>query len=550
MIKKVLLSLVLGVFLVSLIASIGFVSAGCDDNQTILRLYNQNNSHAQVYNYGEGVCVNNAIDWNEFCGNIDLEGFCGDPAPNCIWKSGPNKCVVNESKIMRDCLSFTTASTCLTTGNAKFCLWQSGVEYDYEVCYDEIFGASYSGAEPHPATCEKPVLWLYDYTNSHASVPLAQPGSLWSEVNKTYTIPICYGDLICRYTEDPDCGDKEKLVVRLYKHPGSENLGLAGMNSHVSNAGDDNYAVKVCCKSGSGLTNASWQDLKGNEIRDTDLNDTVKLVATGIGLDTAGTKFVITKKRGSGIFDIFIPDKRIDTLTSDTGIATWRATQQGKYKFKAVLSNTNEEFESEILNVSNVINDTPPIIEISSPVCNYTLILGGPISVSLQLDDPDDYIYGTLDLGDGTKIEVDNSAGDTFIYEHLYTASGNMHIELLTRNERSRTIKRVSNIMVIDPDSAGNYLAACVDKPEDLAFIPDAEVRFIAKSTRAIEYTPVADDQDPMAGITDLNIEDVLRESWKFKDHQDTVKLGLGYDFTYVFASPGNNWAELKVEFV
>ncbi len=556
MIQKVSLFLILGFILFILIGFAGIVSAECDDNQTILRLYNENNSHVQVWDFGDGRCVDIRPNYNNYCeygilnpspdsSPIPNEFSCSLAGFPCIWNSSSEKCIVNNSAIgIVDCSIFKTENICGQEFDS--CEWQSGQEYGYEVCYDKIFGATYSGAEPHPETCDSPVLWLEDYSNSHASVPFAQSGSLWNSIKNSYSIPVCYGDLVCRYTKDPECNDKERLVVRLYDHVGNS-PGLAGMNSHVSNGEDKNYLVKVCCKSGVGLTNVVWQNLRGEEITDADLNDTVKLVATGSGLDKAGTKFIITQKRG-GIFDRFIPDKRIDTLTSTSGVAIWKATQPGEYKFKSVLLNTQEELESVILNVSNVINNTSPVIEILFPACNYSLFLGETIKPSLKLDDPDDYISGTLDLGDGTRIFID-SLGANSTYEHTYTRPGNMPLVLVTSNERSRTIKRVSNIMVIDGSSPGRYLAACVDKPEDLSYIPDAEVRFIAKSTRAIEYIPVSGVPNSISGINNLDIESVLRETWKFSDIQIPMS-GLGYDFTYVFVSPGPNWAELTVDFL
>jgi len=148
----------------------------------------------------------------------------------------------------------------------------AGPYYTYEICYSDFFDDGYedlglSEQEYHPDTCSNPILWLYQHNNSHAENP---------NINN-YPYPVCYGDLGCydiNVSAGESCGLDEKIVVSLYQKT----------NSHISNASDSDYPIKICCKRGeiTPSTERSWQNMKGKEITDSDIGDTVLMVYSGV----------------------------------------------------------------------------------------------------------------------------------------------------------------------------------------------------------------------------------------------------------------------------
>ncbi len=122
--------------------------------------------------------------------------------------------------------------------NAHAEKWDGIGNYPVEICYSNIFGSAYTGANPH--TCSPPgnptnkVLRLSGstQTNSHAEGPLqSTPG--YSN--------LCYGDLSCAL-ELGSCISPRRPVVRLSSQ----------LNAHLENASLSNYNYIVCCSTGGG----------------------------------------------------------------------------------------------------------------------------------------------------------------------------------------------------------------------------------------------------------------------------------------------------------
>jgi hypothetical protein len=111
------------------------------------------------------------------------------------------------------------ATTLLTLGCNRdypiaYCVKPS---YPQSICYSDIFGSEYSGANPHTCTGSNKVVGLSDITNSHSEVPSLD----------SYNTDVCYGDLTCT-VRDNSCQGNEKNVVNLYQNS----------NSHLT---DPNY---------------------------------------------------------------------------------------------------------------------------------------------------------------------------------------------------------------------------------------------------------------------------------------------------------------------
>src|SRR3989344_2866295 len=121
-----------------------------------------------------------------------------------------------------------------SANNAHAELW-SKTNYDYEICYNEIFGSAYAGSSPQTCTGSNKVVKLSAETNAHAESP---------NLNN-YATDVCYGNLAC--TARSSCLSDEKEVVSL----------SAETNAHL--ASDGSYATKICCKSSTIITPPSTE---------------------------------------------------------------------------------------------------------------------------------------------------------------------------------------------------------------------------------------------------------------------------------------------------
>jgi len=106
--------------------------------------------------------------------------------------------------------------------------------YNYEICYSDLFGDSTPVTNPHdcrsspgndPANL---VLRLSDFTNAHAQTP--------DYTGTAYTIDVCYRDLTC-YSTSGSCASNEREIVSL----------SADNNAHLETANANNYNLKICC---------------------------------------------------------------------------------------------------------------------------------------------------------------------------------------------------------------------------------------------------------------------------------------------------------------
>ncbi len=107
----------------------------------------------------------------------------------------------------------------------------------YKVCYDQIFGQSYTGPDSTLRTCSasNKIVRLTGTTNAHAEIP--------TRTSAEYSTQICYGDLTCRVVSGSALcdGTNEFLVVALSDDG----------NAHLSASSGTVYTRKICCSSAS-----------------------------------------------------------------------------------------------------------------------------------------------------------------------------------------------------------------------------------------------------------------------------------------------------------
>lgn len=406
--------------------------------------------------------------------------------------------------------------------NSHVSAWNESVStYTEEICYDDIFGFTYDGTNPHNCNGLNRVLSLYSPSNSHAS----------ETTDANYNYEVCYGDLDCIYdtSAGDSCAGDGKVVARLY-YPS---------NTHVSTAADGNYPIKVCCTPSDLVY---WADMNGQKITHADYGDSVRLVARGMNLgdfeirenDFIGSDYIRTVDNGKN--------------TPNGRFGTWTITKSDLDKtndYNNFYFSINGEKSAELAINTNG-NDDSMNITILSPACGMYYDENQNITISVLASDNDDIITGKVKINGG---EVNFTNGGVSFIQSLNT-SGNVRVIVEasnTRGERSRTI---SNIMVLGKQGGnyvdGDYVAACIDKPRDFTNIPGSSVEFDASTTRGVRVSN---------GIIHELIPGVDKFSWHWTFYPEKVVRNLinvtdeiAYKFTANFPIAGDNSASLRVE--
>jgi len=125
-------------------------------------------------------------------------------------------CVINSILFVSSCEDNQTILKLSHPTNAHLALWNT-TDYEYEICFPNLFGYNYTGNNSHPKTCTSPVIWIEKDTNSHGATTSID----------VFTIPICFGNLSCRSTTQ-SCLTNERDVLHLDK----------SVNTHVSDKND------------------------------------------------------------------------------------------------------------------------------------------------------------------------------------------------------------------------------------------------------------------------------------------------------------------------
>lgn len=481
----------------------------CEPSQQIFRLYQANNSHVQLPIFGEEYGVHNCTQ---------------------VWPDSSINC------------SQLNESMCVQANNSagqKICQWISSSNqiYNYDVCYNYIFGDNYTGSDPHPATCSKPLFWVAKITNSHASLKRIY----------TYDIPVCYGDLECTnksYILQPGAGcnvaEGEKPIARMYSASNYTNAHLS-----IDYSGSI-YGEVICCKRG-GINISYWSDFYGAEISEANNQQTVKMAVFGRGLENQWINYTVYK-------DVPLRwDRRIaQSSTYGSAPLNLRNFEPGRYYFKARIG-SGREISSGYLQVvecnsSREECNVEPNITILSPACGASFFNGSNVSVRIRIDDPDDIIEGTLSFSDGEIISVSNLNSDMsggLSYIHSFGTPGIVKI-VLDVNGTSRGVerrfRRSINVIVINTSAEASYVAACIKEPEDLSFIPSSWVHFNAQTTKALSFIPGSPSAQDIP-------KDRIYFKWMLSDTEEVEGCGSDpsvYSFNHQFADSGNNWADLE----
>jgi len=617
-----------------------------------------------------------------------------------------------------------------STTNAHGEFWNGAGNYPIEICYDDIFGATYSGANPHDCNGNNLILKLSDETNAHAEV--AEQGN--------YDVGVCYGDLICEikgasltekiieinssqsgymdkystsdnftdladrdinrgglfyegtlnekrhyekfdlssipsdaiiqnatlykfapsgasanhvvnisqitqnwqedlsyaengnsfltsnnpvytninpgddtiivdvtdivknwvesgetnygfsfsgtgtfeyyYFRNAPNGKKPKLVIN-YTSLSSEDCSnnyepvvslSAETNAHLEVANENNYDIKICCRSSPVDEDIYWADMTGTPINQADLNDRVKLIVTGEGF-SGEINFTIYK-------DISLWfDKKIGVQSSSEAFTTWRAGEKedgsleaGTYYFIAELEdgtiyNSQDSLNYGELIVSDTENNAPPQAIIIKPESGEIYFINDIINFTQASYDIDDNFNISWDFGDNNIEEIGNCQTiNNCNTTYSYNLDGQKNIKLEVEDERGLKDLDRTAILVINLSKNGEYVFAKISVPEwGEIFQADDTVDFDASESYAIEVSdrvisciagacPIQTANGTAIQYSPQPLDD-LEFLWEFsKDKVDWTTIPSyqedgtdGAAFTMNFAEPEEYYVRLTV---
>ena len=192
------------------------------------------------------------------------------------------------------------------------------------------------------------------------------------------------------------------------------------------------------------LFNATWTNLNGNIISNSQLGDTVRMVAGGFGFNlTQQINYTIYKNNSFWFMRWVTPLST--TLSNDLWITPELANN---VYFKAKLNLL--ENTSNLMNITST-NDAMPIANIINPVNNLKWSVNYSINFTHSSSDEDDLLKLNWNFGDGTNESYYNyslaltpNLGNT---KHNYT-DGGIYTVRLTASEMTRTKSDVDSRLV------------------------------------------------------------------------------------------------------
>ena len=305
-----------------------------------------------------------------------------------------------------------------------------------------------------------------------------------------------------------------------------------------------------------------WTNMDGNRISESAVGKSVRMVRTR--WDNSVSKFFDIEEDdrpafGWGYIKHIEGDDNDDVLE---GI--WQITQKDLDDADALTDSyddfrfTNDDGEaSDGLVVSSDSSDEDMHVEFLFPACGSYFNESESIEIKINASDPDDLIEGDFFINGGRVGSFVN--GVTSFDEVLPVGDVQMIAE--GSNSRGYRFKVYSNVMVLRMSDGinyddGDYVAACILKPENFQDIDGVVVDFDASNTKGIRVTggnAVDFSPDGNAG------ENIFSWVWRFFKPDGSEFASSPYEalnsvdsssyiFSRVFPAAGDNSASLTVE--
>jgi len=325
------------------------------------------------------------------------------------------------------------------------------------VCYSDIFGVNYTGANPHQCSAENAnkLIWATGTQNAHVA----------TVTSLTYATPYCYGDVVCN-ARIGSCQGSERIVARLPN-------GTATSNLHIGNASFTTYNRVLCCSSafaGEVFGIPQWTTPTGTIITSAQVNQTVNLsVTTSLAL---GTSVVVQIEEDDGLIG---DDDAIVTLPgivsngkisislklNDTYIAKGKEGDgsANELVFTGKVSGGGATSSEASLLVSLQQGGTPYLLEgnITGVYHGQVYVNGSGLSINHTFSRA-----GNLQVNWSIPEEGIRQTGDSFVYN--LTTTGQKTLTLHVSNTYGGHAELQIGFLVV-PSSGGDGLMTFIDYP-------------------------------------------------------------------------------------
>ncbi|HVY01639.1 MAG TPA: PKD domain-containing protein [Candidatus Nanoarchaeia archaeon] len=202
------------------------------------------------------------------------------------------------------------------------------------------------------------------------------------------------------------------------------------------------------------IDSASWLNMNNVGITSADKQDTLQMIAQGTGLSGKQITFTVCRDKW-GLNDCSSISPKVISATGDSVKTDVTISTAGNYYFKA--SVTGSEKESEIVTISDVVNNAPPVAVISSPSAGSIYYTGNSVSFS----------HSSYDIDDAISNEVwkfgDSSTGTGKSTSHAYSSSGQKTVTLEVTDSRGAKNSQTREITLANP--SGYTLFVGIEKP-------------------------------------------------------------------------------------
>jgi len=542
-----------------------FVSAGsmCDDDQLIMRLSGAENAHGAVYTdsdyeveicydqiFGESFVSPPGVD-SHFCSGMNSVLRLSDVAN--AHAEVPNLRTAGCSGRAASCSSYNGFLNILASANRSNCLSQEGcyvgetrvLYWDYDSCSGAVKMCNEFDEE---VSCED------------------QDGCYWTPVSE-YSVEVCFGDLMCEGVVGLDCGSDEREIFSL------SDLS----NAHIETRNANNYDVKICCSSGvREISEVYWEDFENNMADLAFVNNTIKIVADTSFPEGTSVVFEIYENDVVGDDAIRTGASALSAVTDSSGraVALWAIDDDdiaagGEEDVSSFYSRASVGLlfeESGILSVENVeSSNSLPVALISNPENGDVFFVGYDIQFSHDSFDLDDGIVSNVlwAFGDGTTSSESSPI-------HSFSSIGQKTITLEVEDRQGVKDEAEIDVLIVEDGSVS--MGVSIDYPESgKAYVDEnLEIEYNAANTYVARVSEEADlscsiecvagkcpegssitcrdDNPATVGISDENYSDFYFV-WSFDDGGPDVE-GFGkISGSRIFGSSGEKAIDLVVNY-
>jgi len=296
---------------------------------------------------------------------------------------------------------------------------------------------------------------------------------------------------------------------------------------------------------------ASWRNLNDQIISVSGIGQRVKLHLNKGAIDTSSL-FKVWERDGGLGGDDSIKNISIDPSSNVTEtIGYWdillsdlEPTDDYDEFYFDIDSKTSNDMEIFI----DGSGDDPPEGEFYGPIIcgSYFGGLNEVEDIKFHLSDSDDELTVTLTVDGIPVMIVEDPVGSgdyTTTQPYAFSEAGTIKIRVYSIDDDGDEFSMISNVMVIDTSIVGDYVAACITRPENYEYIYTDYAMFDATASKGKR-------SDGSGSVGDI-LPGNMRYDWTFSDGRNhlnqTGSDGISNYFNKYFNSYGVNSADLKI---